>query len=99
MLFRSNPAALTPNPILANGGGDLSATVGGYSQLYDPEGIPTAAAGMFEVRWSIADANAAAALPLAMKRIQVRCLAATGVDQFSVIGEARFTTFRTANVG
>jgi len=97
--FYTNPAALTPNPILANGGGDLSATVGGYSQLYDPEGIPTAAAGMFEVRWSIADANAAAALPLAMKRIQVRCLAATGVDQFSVIGEARFTTFRTANVG
>jgi len=97
--FYTNPAALTLNPILAPGGGDLSATVGGYSQLYDPEGIPTAAAGMFEVRWSIADANAAAALPLAMKRIQVRCLAATGVDQFSVIGEARFTTFRTANVG
>ena len=96
--FYTDPAALLRNPILA-AGGDINATAGGYSQLYDPEGIPTAATGMFEVRWSIADANAAAALPLAMKRIQVRCLAATGVDQFSVIGEARFTTFRTANVG
>jgi len=97
--FYTNPAALplTPNPILAPGGGDLSATVGGYSQLYDPEGIPTAATGMFEVRWSIA--NVPTALPLAMVSIQVRCLGATGADQFSVIGEARFTTFRTANVG
>src|SRR3972149_4417656 len=40
-----------------------------------------------------------AAPPLAMVSIQVRCLGATGADQFSVIGEARFTTFRTANVG
>jgi len=95
--FYTNPAALTLNPILAPGGGDLSATVGGYSQLYDPEGIPTAATGMFEVRWSIA--NVPTALPLAMVSIQVRCLGATGADQFSVIGEARFTTFRTANVG
>jgi prepilin-type N-terminal cleavage/methylation domain-containing protein len=98
--FYTNPAALTPNPILAPGPGGvdpLGATVGGYSQLYDPEGIPTAGAGMFEVRWSITDV--ATALPLAMKSIQVRCLAATGVDQFSIIGEARFTTFRTANVG
>jgi hypothetical protein len=35
-----------------------------------------------------------------MVRIQVRCLPAAGMtDQFAVIGEARFTTFRTANVG
>ncbi len=98
--FYTNPAALVPNPILAAGGGDLSATVGLFSQLYDPEGIPLppgGGAGMFEVRWSIADIPPA--LPLAMKRIQVRCLAAAGADQFSVIGEARFTTFRTANVG
>ena len=96
--FYTNPAALVRNPILAAGGGDLSATVGGFSQLYDPDGIPTAGPRrMFEVRWGIA--NVPTALPLAMVSIQVRCLSAIGVDQFSIIGEARFTTFRTANVG
>ena len=94
--FYTNPQALIRNPILA-AGGDINATVGGYSQLYDTEGIPTAGGGMFEVRWQIADVPTA--LPLAMVSIQVRCLGATGADQFSVIGEARFTTFRTANVG
>jgi prepilin-type N-terminal cleavage/methylation domain-containing protein len=38
-------------------------------------------------------------LPLEMVRIDMRCLAAAGdQDQFAVIGDARFTTFRTANV-
>jgi prepilin-type N-terminal cleavage/methylation domain-containing protein len=98
--FYTNPVGLVRNPILAAGGGadpTLSTTVGGYSQLYDPNGIPTNGAGMFEVRWRITDVPTA--LPLAMVQIQVRCLAATGADQFSIIGEARFTTFRTANVG
>jgi len=94
--FYTNPQALLRNPILAAGGG-INNTVGGYSQLYDTEGIPTAGAGMFEVRWQITDVPTA--LPLAMVSIQVRCLAATGADQFSIIGEAQFTTFRTANVG
>jgi prepilin-type N-terminal cleavage/methylation domain-containing protein len=95
--FYTNPQALVRNPLLA-AGGDIDNTVGGYSQLFDTEGIPAAAgAPMFEVRWQIADV--ATPLPLAMVRIQVRCLAATGADQFSIIGEARFTTFRTANVG
>jgi len=34
-----------------------------------------------------------------MVQIRMRCLGAAGdQDQFAVIGEARFTTFRTANV-
>jgi len=52
--FYTNPQALLRNPILAQGG-DTMTTVGGYSQLYDPEGLPTAGASMFEVRWQIAD--------------------------------------------
>jgi len=99
--IKSAPFYITPpvvrNPILAPSGGDtLSATVAGFSQLYDTQGIPTNGSAMYEVRWQIDDV--ATALPLAMVRIQVRCLAAN-VDQFSIIGEARFTTFRTANVG
>ena len=93
--FYTNPAALLRNPILA-AGGDIDATVGGYSQIYDEEGITAAGAGMFEVRWQIIDVPTA--LPLQMVRINVRCLA-TNADQFNIIGEARFTTFRTANVG
>jgi prepilin-type N-terminal cleavage/methylation domain-containing protein len=94
--FYTNPQAKVRNPLLT-AGGDINATVGGYSQIFDSGGLPTGGAGMFEVRWQIADV--ATALPLQMVRIQVRCLAATGADQFSIIGEARFTTFRTANVG
>jgi prepilin-type N-terminal cleavage/methylation domain-containing protein len=93
--FYTNPAALVRNPTLA-AGGDVEATVGGYSQIYDDEGISTAGAGMFEVRWAITDVPTA--LPLEMVRINVRCLA-TNADQFNIIGEASFTTFRTANVG
>jgi prepilin-type N-terminal cleavage/methylation domain-containing protein len=94
--FYTDPATLLRNPILAPGG-DLNATVGGYSQQYDTEGIPTNGAGQYEVRWTIADVPTA--LPLDMVRIDVRCLAAPGADQFTFIGEALFTTFRTANVG
>lgn len=94
--FYTNPAALIRNPILA-AGGDINATVGGYSQFYDAQGTQAAGADMYEVRWQIADVPTA--LPLAMVSIQVRCLANQGLDQFSIIGEARFTTFRTANVG
>ena len=93
--FYTDPQAKLRNPILA-AGADINATAGGYSQLYDTDGIPTAGAGMFEVRWQITDVPTA--LPLEMVRINVRCLA-TNADQFNIIGEARFTTFRTANVG
>jgi prepilin-type N-terminal cleavage/methylation domain-containing protein len=93
--FYTDPAALLRNPILA-AGGDVNATVGGYSQMYDPEGIPTNAQGMYEVRWTIVDVPTP--LPLAMVSITVRCLD-VNPDQFNFIGEALFTTFRTANVG
>lgn len=94
--FYTVPAALARNPALASGG-DIDATVGGYSQLYDPEGLPSAGSGLYEVRWQIIDVITA--LPLEMIQIRVRCLPAAGMsDQFAVIGDARFTTFRTANV-
>lgn len=96
--FYLDPVNKTRNPQL-NAGGDINNTVGGYSQIYDSNGLPVAGAGLFEVRWQITDVNDPA-LPLQMVRIQMRCLPAAGVgDQFSIIGEARFTTYRAANVG
>ena len=95
--FYTDAQARLRNPLLT-AGGDINATVGGYSQLYDQDGLPANAAGLFEVRWQITDI--ATALPLEMVRIDMRCLPAAGMgDQFAIIGEARFTTFRTANVG
>lgn len=85
------------NPVLASGG-DVDNTTGGFSQFYDPDGVAVNGGGLFEVRWQIDDV--ASPLPLEMVRIQVRCLPAGGAtDQFAVIGDARFTTFRSANVG
>lgn len=79
-------------------GGDVNATAAGYSQVYDADGLPTAGGGLFEVRWQVTDL--ATALPLEMVRIDMRCLPAAGnSDQFAIIGEAFFTTFRSANVG
>lgn len=93
--FYTVPTAFVRNPLLA-AGGDVDNTVGGYSQIYDADGLP-ANAGLYEVRWAINDVLSP--LPLEMVQIQVRCLPAAGMsDQFAVIGEARFTTFRSANV-
>ena len=85
------------NPLLV-AGGDVNTTVAGYSQFYDADGLPSAAgAAQFETRWLVTDVLTG--MPLQMVQIQMRCLAAAGdQDQFAVIGEARFTTFRTANV-
>jgi prepilin-type N-terminal cleavage/methylation domain-containing protein len=95
--FYSVPANRTRHPLF-NPGGDINNTVNGFSQLYDPDGVPTAGGALFEVRWQITDVPTA--LPLAMVRIQVRCLPSQGnQDQFAIIGEARFTTYRSANVG
>lgn len=94
------PAPPARNPLLAQGGDPtLQTTVAGYSQFYDMDGLPTGAgAGHFETRWAITDV-VPPNLPLEMVRIDMRCLAAAGnQDQFAVIGDARFTTFRTANV-
>ena len=96
--FYTAPATRTRNPILT-AGGDVNATIAGYSQFYDSDGLPSAAGtGLFEVRWQVTDI--ASPLPLEMVQIQMRCLPAAGMaDQFAVIGEARFTTVRSANVG
>ncbi|GMR21826.1 MAG: hypothetical protein BMS9Abin37_0143 [Acidobacteriota bacterium] len=90
-------APTTRNPILT-AGGDINAAVAGYSQFYDTNGLPTAAgSAAFETRWLVTDVPTG--MPLQMVQIQMRCLSAAGDrDQFAVIGEARFTTFRTANV-
>jgi prepilin-type N-terminal cleavage/methylation domain-containing protein len=94
--FYTDPQAQVRSPQLT-AGGDINNPVGGFSQIYDADGAP-AAAGLYEVRWQITDL--VTPLPLAMVRIQVRCLPAAGMgDQFAIIGEARFTTYRTANVG
>ena len=96
--FFVDPRAFIRDPSLADGG-DLDAPVAGYVQYYDPDGRVTAAGtAMFEVRWQVE--TVATTMPLQMVRIRVRCLPAAGMqDQFAVIGEARFTTFRVANVG
>lgn len=96
--FFTDPTSFTRNPALADGG-DIDSTVAGYVQYYDVDGLPTTADNaLYEVRWEIQ--TVPSGLPLQMVRIRVRCLPAAGMqDQFAIIGEARFTTFRVANVG
>ena len=87
------------NPILnVSPNGTLDSTVAGYSQFYDADGLPSAAGNAaFETRWLVTDVLTV--MPLQMVQIQMRCLSTAGDrDQFAVIGDARFTTFRTANV-
>jgi len=97
--FYSDPFSRTRSVALVDGG-DIDSTVAGYVQYYDPDGQSTVAGtAMFEVRWEIQTVPSPT-LPLQMVRIRVRCLPAAGMqDQFAVIGDARFTTFRAANVG
>lgn len=95
--FYVDPLTKTRSPALADGG-DLDSTAAGYAQYYDAQGQPVAGNGLYEVRWQIRTINTN--LPLEMVEIRVRCLPAAGIrEQFGVIGEARFTTYRTANVG
>jgi prepilin-type N-terminal cleavage/methylation domain-containing protein len=94
--FYIDPLTLTRNPALQDGGDLDTPGGGGYVQYYDADGKPVAGGGQYEVRWRISTINTA--MPLEMLEIQVRCLT-VNTDQFNVIGEARFTTFRTANVG
>jgi len=97
--FYTDPRAQARNPMLADGG-KIDVAEPGYVQYYDSDGIPTVdrAGALYEVRWEIE--TFPSPLPLAMVQIRVRCLPAAGMeDQYAIIGEARFTTFRTANVG
>ena len=57
------------NPMLT-AGGDVNATVAGYSQFYDADGLPSAANALFETRWLVTDV--ATAMPLQMIQIQMR---------------------------
>ena len=99
--LKAAPFFTTPptvrNPMFV-AGGDLNATDPNYSQFYDADGLPSVAGNaLFETRWLVTDVPTG--MPLQMVQIQMRCLGAAGnQDQFAVIGEARFTTFRTANV-
>jgi prepilin-type N-terminal cleavage/methylation domain-containing protein len=86
--FYTDPAALLRNPVLAAGTG---------SQFYDPDGLPTNGNALFVVNWTITDVPTA--LPLEMISINVQCSPVSASDRFAVIGNANFTTFRTANVG
>lgn len=96
--FYADPIARLRSPALLDGGGLLDAE-DGYVAYYDADGqIVQAGEGpLYEVRWQIT--TVPTNLPLEMIEIQVRCAPAGGVsDQFAVIGEAFFTTYRTANV-
>ena len=96
--FYSDVAARTRSVALQPGG-SLTDSEAGYVQFFDSEGQPVDGPGdaLYEVRWQITDVPTA--MPLEMVRIDVRCMPAGGEgSQFAVIGEARFTTFRTSNV-
>ena len=103
--FYTNPAAKTVNPLLLPSPADsLDNPAVGYVAFFDPDGQPTAAGThLFEVRWniqSLVPTSGAPGNPLSMLRIEVRCMPAEGAqDPFAIVGEARFVTFRTANVG
>lgn len=96
--FYTDPTTRTRSPGLVDGG-DVDATVAGYVSYFDVDGLPTAQGTAFlEVRWQVT--SIPTNLPLEMIEIRVRALPAGGAaDQFAVIGEARFITYRTANVG
>jgi prepilin-type N-terminal cleavage/methylation domain-containing protein len=101
--FYTNVAAKVVNPLLT-AGGDLNNNAGGYFQYYDADGrpLPGQAGALYLVRWQIQTVvppAGAGALPLAMLRISVRALPAVeNNNMFQFIGDATFTTFRTANV-
>jgi prepilin-type N-terminal cleavage/methylation domain-containing protein len=94
--FYTDPVTRTRNPALQDGGNIDVPGGEGFAQHYDAEGLPVGGGGLYEVRWEIETIRTN--LPLEMLEIRVRAVS-VNADQFNVIGEARFTTFRTANVG
>lgn len=98
--FYADPLARVRSAALQDGG-DLDEPQAGYVQYYDPDGLsvdnPLARGPMYEVLWLIE--TVPTGLPLEMIEITVKVVPAGGDnDQFAVIGEALFTTYRTANV-
>jgi hypothetical protein len=97
----ANPSLASINPLLAEGG-DLDTNENGYFQLYNADGEPVdpGEGSLFVVRWQIDRlVDPKGDMPLAMLRITVRCLPSSESGIFLGVGEARFVTFRTANVG
>jgi len=99
----ANPSIPAINPLLAPGGDpDLDSNVNGYFQLYNADGQPVdpGTGALFVVRWQITlIVEPKGVMPLAMLRIAVRCLPASESGIYLGVGDARFVTFRTANVG
>jgi len=97
----ANPSIGDINPLLA-AGGRLDQNDAGYFQLYDADGQPVdpGEGALFAVRWQITlIVEPKGVMPLAMLRIAVRCLPASESGIYLGVGDARFVTFRTANVG
>jgi len=109
-LLKAAPYYSPPTPAIGNlngvlaEGGDLDSNVAGYFQLYNADGEPVdpGVGSLFVVRWEIerlVDPGGENGLPLSMLRITVRCLPSSESGIYLGVGEARFVTFRTANVG
>jgi len=97
----ANPSIAAMNPLLAEGG-DVDSNVTDYFQLYNADGEPVdpGTGSLFVVRWQIEQlVDPKGSMPLAMLRITVRCLPSSESGIFLGVGDARFVTFRTANVG
>lgn len=97
----ANPSVGAMNPLLLSGG-DLDANDAGYFQLYNADGQPVdpGDGSLFVVRWQIDRlVDPKGSMPLAMLRITVRCLPSAEAGIYLGVGDARFVTFRTANVG
>jgi len=97
----ANPSIGSMNALLAEGG-DLDSNDAGYFQLYNADGQPVdpGTGALFVVRWQITlIVEPKGVMPLAMLRIAVRCLPASESGIYLGVGDARFVTFRTANVG
>ena len=97
----ANPSFASMNPLLSEGG-ELDSNENGYFQLYNADGEPVdpGNGSLFVVRWQIEQlVDPKGSMPLAMLRITVRCLPSSESGIFLGVGDARFVTFRTANVG
>lgn len=89
--FYTDPIARVRSPELQDGQ---------YTRYFDPDGLPEDhpdyGGPFLEVNWEISTVQTG--MPLEMVLIELECVPAGGeFDQFTFIGDARFTTYRTAN--